>query len=144
MSAILRSRTRGDCGGRETTDPRLRLKSTALPIWRSTLAGTSTDTNFRATSAESMRPLIRLRPWLRNVIVPNENPVLAGCFESIGSLRMIGSGSLLLAEFTHNRVSVFDPVSRRFTVIASNGDSKSTTDGGWREMRASPALTAWH
>jgi hypothetical protein len=43
---------------------------------------------------------------------------------------MIGSGSLLLAEFTHNRVSVFDPVSRRFTVIAGNGDSKSTGDGG--------------
>lgn len=57
-------------------------------------------------------------------------PVLTGCFESIGSLRMIGSGSLLLAEFTHNRVSVFDPVSRRFTVIAGNGDSKSTGDGG--------------
>jgi hypothetical protein len=40
---------------------------------RSTLAATSTYTNFRATSAESMRQLIRLRPWLGNVIVPNEN-----------------------------------------------------------------------
>jgi len=57
-------------------------------------------------------------------------PILTGCFEWISSLRVIGSGSLLLAEFIHNRVSVFDPVSRRFTVIAGNGDSTSSGDGG--------------
>lgn len=57
-------------------------------------------------------------------------PILTGCFESISSMRVTASGSLLLAEFIRHRVAVFDAVSRRFTVIAGNGDSSSSGDGG--------------
>src|SRR5580704_16405318 len=61
---------------------------------------------------------------------PGQKPTPTGCFGPISGLQVMNSGNVLFSEFTFNRVSSYDPVGRRFTVIAGNGDLTSTGDGG--------------
>jgi len=61
---------------------------------------------------------------------PSQKPTPTGCFGSISGLQVMDSGNLLFSEFTYNRVSSYDPVSHRFTVIAGSGDLTSGGDGG--------------
>jgi DNA-binding beta-propeller fold protein YncE len=61
---------------------------------------------------------------------PGQKPTPTGCFGPISGLQVMNSGDVLFSEFTFNRVSLYDPVGRRFTVIAGNGDLTSTGDGG--------------
>jgi len=59
-----------------------------------------------------------------------KQPVLTGCFGAIEGLQVTDSGNLLFLEFISNRVSSYDRVSHRFTVIAGNGAPASKGDGG--------------
>jgi len=71
---------------------------------------------------------------------PSQKPTPTGCFGSISGLQVMDSGNLLFSEFTYNRVSSYDPVSHRFTVIAGSGDLTSGGDGGQaRDARPSPS-----
>jgi hypothetical protein len=62
--------------------------------------------------------------------LPSQKPTPTGCFGSISGLMVMDSGNLLFSEFTYNRVSSYNPVSHRFTVIGGNGDLTSSGDGG--------------
>jgi hypothetical protein len=70
-----------------------------------------------STIAEGCNPPVQERPP-------------AGCITPISQIRFLPTGKLILAEFTYNRVRGFDPVTRRFSLIAGNGSLAFDGDGG--------------
>jgi sugar lactone lactonase YvrE len=75
------------------------------------------STHRITTVAEECNP-----PW--------QKPIPTGCFGPISRLQVTGSGNLLFSEYTYNRLSSYDLVSHRLSVIAGSGDLKSSGDGG--------------
>jgi len=61
---------------------------------------------------------------------PWQKPRPTGCFGPISRLEVTDSGRLLFSEFTYNRLSSYDLVNHRFSVIAGTGDLTSSGDGG--------------
>ena len=61
---------------------------------------------------------------------PWKKPVPSGCVGPISDLRVDPAGNLLFSEFTYNRLSAFNLHARKLTVIAGNGDLRSSGDGG--------------
>jgi trimeric autotransporter adhesin len=61
---------------------------------------------------------------------PWKVPRSAGCIGPVSHLQLDSGDDLLLSEFTYNRLCAFNLQKRKLSVIAGNGDLRSSGDGG--------------